>query len=107
MNVTHYSENGPISRKWIVQTATANMPSRCKYPYKRVAVIETDGRDKVAMISPRARGVVRIVRTWERLSVGLTSRCAYRRALADAHEMVRKLERRQAAKELRAFDPSI
>lgn len=108
IDVTHYSEKGPISRKWIVQTACAHMRGKARrYPYKRVAVIETDGRDSVAMISPRARGVVSIVRTWEGLSVGLTARCAYRRALAEAHEMIRRLENRQHAREMRAFDPAI
>jgi hypothetical protein len=43
------------------------------------------------MISPRARGVVRIVQTWERLHVGITERGAYQRALVEARALAERL----------------
>jgi hypothetical protein len=80
---------------YIVQTAAACMPSSCKYgPYRRVAVIEVeDGVQRVAMISPRARGAVRVVKTWERLYAGSTDRCAYSVALATASALAADLNR--------------
>lgn len=77
---------------FIVQDAAAPMPSSCKGHYRRVAVLEVqDGLLYVSMISPRARGCVRVVATWERLNVGSTERCAYRRALAEAQAMADRL----------------
>jgi hypothetical protein len=43
------------------------------------------------MISERARGVVAVVRTWERRSVGRTARCAYQVAMGEAVELAAKL----------------
>ena len=74
---------------FIIQTAAAQMPSSCKGRYRRVAVLEVeDGLERVAMISERARGVIRIVQTWEKLNVGISARCAYQRALRDARDLV-------------------
>jgi len=80
--------------KYIVMTATASMPASCWGRYRRVAVVELEaGFDEMPkMISPRARGISRIVRIWESLNVGLTKRCAYRVALAEAEGLAAKLE---------------
>jgi hypothetical protein len=69
---------------YIVQTASAKMPTSVKAPYRRIAVLEVEpGVERVAMISPRARGVVRVVDTWERLHArGVRS--AYALALDEA-----------------------
>lgn len=76
---------------YIIQTAAA-MPSSCWGRYRRVAVLEVeDGVERVSMISPRARGCIRVVATWERRHVGSTSRCAYERALVAAAELVTEL----------------
>jgi len=81
------------SVKHIVMTAAAPMPASCWGRYKRVAVVELEaGFDAMPkMISPRARGINRVVRTWESLNVGSTDRCAYRVALAEAAEMADQL----------------
>jgi hypothetical protein len=77
---------------FIVQTAAASMPQSCWGTYRRVAVLEVeDGVQKVAMISRRARGVVRIVHLADKLSVGKTARCAYEKALAWAKEYAAEL----------------
>lgn len=79
---------------FIVQTASAKMPNSVRSPYRRVAVIETKpGVQRVAMISPRARGVVRIVQTWERLNVGRphSTRSAYAVALREAETLAVRL----------------
>lgn len=76
--------------RFVVVSAAAAMPSSCWGRYRRVAVVEVDparlpdGAATPRMISERARGVVRIVRTWERLNVGATDRCAFGRAMAEA-----------------------
>lgn len=73
------------SPRYIVLTAAAKMPSSCWGRYRRIAVVELDGTGvKPAMISERARGVRRIVETWERLHVGKTDRSAYSSAFAEA-----------------------
>lgn len=74
---------------FIVKTACAKMPGSCKGTYRRVAVIELmPGFTDCAMISERARGVVRIVELWDKVNVGTTHRCAYYRALAEANLLV-------------------
>jgi len=77
---------------FIVQHAAAQMPQSCWGIYRRVAVLEVeDGVERVAMISERARGVVRVVTTWERCNVGTSSRCAFARALTEAEELANAL----------------
>lgn len=79
----------------VIKTAAAHMPSSCKYgPYRRVAVLRVKKGVKaegVKMISSRARGVVEVVQTWERLWVGKGVRSAYARALAEAREVIAHL----------------
>ena len=43
------------------------------------------------MISRRARGVVRVVATWERCNVGKTDRCAFSKARAEARALAAQL----------------
>lgn len=78
---------------FIVKTAADRVPGGWG-TYRRVAVLEVEPgvtADDVAMISPRAKGVIRVVETWNRLNVGKTDRCAYRRALAAAHALAEDL----------------
>ena len=79
--------------KYIIKSSAACMPSSCKYgPYRRIAVLEVeDGVESVKMISPRARGVKRVVQTWERLYAGKTDRCAFGRAWRYAENLVASL----------------
>lgn len=77
---------------YIVQVATAKMPAKCWGRYNRVAVIEVHSDlTRVKMISEHARGVIRIVATWEKCNVGKTARCAYRVALSEAEAMCARL----------------
>jgi hypothetical protein len=79
-------------KMFIVQTAAACMPNSCWGRYGRVAVLELEpGATSAAMISERARGVRRVVETWERLNIGTTDRCAFARALTEAEAMAAKL----------------
>jgi hypothetical protein len=79
-------------------TASAKMPSSCKGTYRRIAVVETSlaPGEVPAMISDRAKGVVRIVETWERLHVGKTRRSEYFRALEDAEKLLQRLMAKDA-----------
>lgn len=66
--------------------------------YARIAVLEVEnGVEEVKMISSRARGVIRIVETWERVHVGATSACAFQRALNAAKDICAQLNAAKAA----------
>jgi hypothetical protein len=76
---------------WIVMTASAQMPARCKGRYRKIALVQlsqhyTAHGLRPHAISHHARGVLRIVQLGSH-HVGLTDRCAYARALARAEEM--------------------
>ena len=82
----------PNSTHFIVKHSAAKMPMSCWGRYRRVAVLEVEADyDEVPMISERAKGVVRIVATWEKLNDGTSERCAFRVALAEAEEMADEL----------------
>lgn len=77
--------------EYVVKVSAACMPAGCWGKYRRVAVLEVEAGSRPKMISERARGVVRIVRIWERQHVGISERCAYQRALKQAKELVQEL----------------
>lgn len=82
-----------------VISSAAPMPSSCKGVYKRVAVLRVDHHERPIGYKPERIAEVRgveIIDTWERLNVGSTERCAYRRALADARVLAQKLARASA-----------
>ena len=80
---------------FIIMTATAKMPNSCWGRYMRVAVVETDGT-RPKMISERARGVVRIVQTWERRNASTRGpNTAFARATREAADLVAKLNGEQ------------
>lgn len=84
-----------METKFVVKTAAACMPSSCWGNYGKVAVLEIDpslvpdGGPK--MISTHARGVVAVVHVWDRLNVGTTDSCAFRRALTSAEKLCERL----------------
>lgn len=79
--------------KYVIKVASAKMPSSCKGRYCRIGLIEMEEEGMIpSMISDRAKGVKQIVKTWEKLFVGTTENCAYRRALAEAEKMKLYLE---------------
>ena len=81
-------------REYIVWSSSAKMPIKCWGVYRRVAVLEVlPGVRSVSMISDRAKGVLRVVATWERCRVGTTDRCATSRAEAAAIALADKLTR--------------
>lgn len=83
--------------EYIVMTRAACMPGHCWGKYGRVAVVEVDpaqlrpGDYEPRMISDRARGVVEIVKTWERRNIGTTDQCAFNRVVAEAEELAERL----------------
>ena len=81
-----------MKTEFVVMSSCAHMPNSCWGTYRRVALVEVVAGAKPKMISDRARGVVRVVQTWERLSVGSTARCAYRRALAEAEQLHQQVD---------------
>lgn len=78
-------------RHFQIMTASERMPGGCMGRYRRIALVETETTERPAMISKRARGMVRIIQEWRCLNSGLTERCAYRRALVEAEAALEKL----------------
>ena len=79
--------------EFLVKVSAARMPSSCWGMYARVGVLECDPGAAPKMLSARARGVRRVVATWEKLHVGRTTRCAFQRALAEACAMAARLNK--------------
>lgn len=79
--------------RFIVMTASAQVPASWRGIHRRVAVVELEpGFEGLpAMISERAKGVVRIVDAWEKLRVGKTARSEYARALVEAEALAAQL----------------
>ena len=79
---------------YLVKTSCAKMPGSVRAPYRHTAVLEVEPDvESVAMISNRARGVVRIVREWGPSFLGLTSRSAAQRDLAEARILAAELNK--------------
>ena len=73
---------------YIVMTASATMPVMVKARYRRVAVcLVADVENPPKFIGRRARGMIEVAATWERLNVGRNVRSAYTRVLARAHSV--------------------
>ena len=71
------------------------MPNSCMGMYRRVAVVQLNQHYtahglRPKMISERAVGVLRVVDLGKH-NVGKTDRCAYRRKLKEAQEMVDRI----------------
>ncbi len=79
--------------RYIVMTASAKMPSSCKGHYRRVGVVELapGTTEYPKMMIDRAKGIARIVETWERLNVGKTERSAYAVACREAEALAARL----------------
>ena len=77
--------------KYIVMTAEAKMPSKCRGKYGRIAIVETDGINLPKQINPTHKSVIRIVRSWERLNIGKTDKCAFKKALIEANDICKEL----------------
>ena len=77
---------------YIVVDKSAQMPASCRGRYRRVGVVEViDPAQPVGMLSERDRNVVSVVKTWEKLSVGKTERCAFQVALREAEALAARL----------------
>ncbi len=94
MNTT---QNSP---RFIVMSAATTPSAKCWGTYRRYAVVELEpgfiGRPR--QISTRARGVARIVETWENCCVGTTRHCSSARAAADAQDLCDDLNGRWGAR---------
>lgn len=84
---------------FIVQTSAAKMPASCWGRYRRVAVLEVEGPVIPKMLSERAKGVVRVVKIWDKLYAGKTDRCAFQKACAEAQALATELNVRERKNE--------
>ena len=80
---------------YIVMDRSAHMPNKYSgRQYRHVSVVEVDDAScEPTMLSERARGVKRIVATWERCHVGRANsgRCAFSRAMRAARGLAAHL----------------
>lgn len=91
--------------RYIVQTSSAHMPTSVRAPYRNVAVLELDGSGRVpAMISERARGVVRVVRVVRHYGPqhARGANTAYAWTLAEAQQLADRLNAEHALAEAAA-----
>ena len=87
-----------MSTEYIIMTATAKMPASNRYGrYGKVALCEVQKGQQPKMISPRARGMVRVVEVRDRLFRGSTPRCAFQKALAELTARAAELNKEQSA----------
>jgi hypothetical protein len=87
-----------MKTEFVVRESSAHQPSSRKWMHRRtrVAVMEVEPGTFPAMISARARGVIRIVRVWEDLYTGPSQHCQYARAMSAAREMAERLSAGQS-----------
>lgn len=74
---------------YVIKISRANVASRFGR-YVRIAVMEVEQGTTPKMISTRAKGVVRVVRLWDRRHDG-GNRSASARALREAEELIQSL----------------
>ena len=79
--------------EFVVKSSTARQPSsrKWKHPRSRVAIMEVVPGTMPKMISPRAVGVIRVIRVWEDLYTGQSDHCQYARAMREARLMAEHL----------------
>lgn len=92
----------PPPTHFVVVDSCARMPRSCWGRYRRVAVLECVAGYVPTRIDARGRGVVRIVRRWERLFDGTTDRCAYATARREADALAEALNAIAARSEVAA-----
>jgi hypothetical protein len=83
--------------EFMVLTASEKLGGRKFGRYGRVALVEAEAGITPKMISARARGLVRIIFVRDSLNIGLSPRCAFAVARAEAEEMARSLTMQRAS----------
>ncbi len=82
--------------KYLIKTSRAKMPTSCwgGSKYYHVALLEVDDDvERVTMISPRARGVRRVVESIGPCYRGITDQCQYADAVRHLTQLKKDLER--------------
>lgn len=83
--------------KFIVQSASAKVPTSWRGIHRKVAVLEVhDHVERASMISEHSKDVIRVVVEYGPLRVGKTERSEYARHLALCEAMAAKLNGGQA-----------
>ena len=79
-----------MKTSFVIKVSRANVASRFGR-YVRIAVMEVEQGASPKMISTRAKGVVRVVRLWDRCHDG-GNRSASARALREAEQLLQDLQ---------------
>lgn len=87
-----------MKTEFVIRVSEAHQPSSRKWQHRRtrVAVLEVEPGTVPAMISERARGVVRVVRVWEDLYTGPSQHCQYACAMRAARDLAGRLSAAQS-----------
>ena len=82
-----------MTRRYVVMTSAGHSIEGYGYAgrYRNVAVCLVDADNPPKMISPRARGMIRIAQQWRGCYVGATERSAYARACQEAEILAARL----------------
>lgn len=86
-----------VETEFVVISSSAKMPSSCWGRYRHVAVLEVRKGWLTSLpreISDRGLGVLRVVRTWDRVHVGKTERDAYTAAYREARTLADEYNRK-------------
>lgn len=85
--------------EYAIIISQAKMPATCWGRYYRIGLVRypADGHTPKIIRGSSKRGH-EVLRTWEKLNAGTTSRCAFERALAEAEEIRESLYARDAAR---------
>lgn len=81
-----------METEYYIKVSSARMPSNCWGRYQHIALMEVEKGTIPKMISPNAKGVVKVVRVWRNRFVGTTDRCAASRAKQEAIKLMEKLK---------------
>jgi len=80
---------------FLIMTSSAPPKDKRKLGnYRTVALVEAEDGVIPKMISPRARGVVRIVKHWGACNLGVTERCQFAVAMKEAEALRDRLSQK-------------
>jgi hypothetical protein len=82
-----------VSRRYVVMTSAGHSVNGYGWAgrYRNVAICLIEGETPPKMISPRAKGMIHIVREWRGCYVGYTEKSHYARARLEAEALAAKL----------------
>lgn len=84
-----------MASEYIIMVRRSRMPSSCfgGCSYYKIGLLEVVKGARPKMISKRAKGVVRVIRVWDRLFRGKTTNCVFSKTHKEACDLRDELEK--------------